>query len=176
MTQYVAFLRGVNVGGHNMLKMEDLRLHLASLGFDDVSSYRQSGNVIFESSRTQADIESVLGKELRDIVGVAVEVFLRPMARVREIIQILQASPFKVNPDVKLFVTFLSGLPVRKPELPMRGKDFEVVFLDGREAFSIASSSNGRFGAPNDFIEARLGVSATTRNWKTVTGIAALKT
>jgi uncharacterized protein (DUF1697 family) len=55
LTQYVAFLRGINVGGHNLVKMEDLRQLFLSLGFNNVKSYINSGNIIFETSEIDSN-------------------------------------------------------------------------------------------------------------------------
>ncbi|HEX9961588.1 MAG TPA: DUF1697 domain-containing protein, partial [Pyrinomonadaceae bacterium] len=56
MIKYVAFLRGINVGGRHLVKMEDLRVLFASMNFENVKTYIQSGNVIFETSETSADV------------------------------------------------------------------------------------------------------------------------
>lgn len=173
--QYVAFLRGINVGGHNLLKMKDLCQRLVSLGFNNVSSYKQSGNIIFETLDDDSNIISKgIQRELYKLLRSEVRVFLRTVPQVEEIVQL---NPFKEikSHTTKLFVTFLSDKPHRKPKLPLKSPNMEVevILIRNREAFSLAYKKNGRFGVPNNFIEARLGVSATTRNWTTLEGIKA---
>jgi uncharacterized protein (DUF1697 family) len=175
MMQYVAFLRGINVGGHNLLKMEDLRQRFTSLGFNNVSSYKQSGNIIFETSAIDSNVISKgIQRELYELLGGNIKVFLRTMPQVEEIVQL---NPFKEikSRTTKLFVTFLSDEPSIKPAIPLKSPsmDVEVILIRNREAFSLARSKKGRFGTPNSFIETKLGVSATTRSWATVKGIAA---
>lgn len=174
MTQYVAFLRGINVGGHNLVKMEDLRQLFLSLGFNNVKSYINSGNIIFETS--EIDLNAIIKgihRELNELLDGDVKVFLRDMPQVEEITQL---NPFNdiESQTTKLYVTFLSDEPSRKIRLPLNSPDMdvEVIFMTNREAFSLARRKNGRFGFPNKFIETRLGVSATTRSWTTVKRIA----
>lgn len=166
-------MRGINVGGHNLLKMKDLYQRFVSLGFNNVSSYKQSGNIIFEASNiNQNDISKKIQRELYDLLKSDVKVFLRTIPQVEGIIKL---NPFKEikSRTVKLFVTFLSNGPSKKPRLPLKSPnmDVEVIFIRNREAFSLALKKNKRFGTPNNFIESKLGVSATTRSWTTVKGI-----
>ena len=171
----MAFLGGINVGGHNLLKMEDLCKRFVALGYSDVSSYKQSGNIIFETP--EVDL-SAIGKgiqgELFDLVGRDVKVFLRTMSQIKEIVR---QDPFKevMARTTKLYVTFLSDEPSRRPKVPLRssGNTVEIIYLRNRAAFCLCRNKEGRYSYPNDFVEARLGVLATTRSWTVVKGIAA---
>jgi uncharacterized protein (DUF1697 family) len=107
LSQYVAFLRGINVGGHNLVKMEYLRQMFLSLGFNNVRSYINSGNIIFETS--EIDLNAIIKgihRELNELLEGDVKVFLRNMSQVEEIIVL---NPFKdiKSQTTKLFVTFL---------------------------------------------------------------------
>lgn len=155
--------------------MEDLCQRFVALGFNDVSSYKQSGNIIFETS----DIDlSAIGREIQgelfDLVGRDVKVFLRPMSQLKEIVR---QDPFKqvMARTTKLYVTFLSDEPSRRPKVPLRspGNTVEIICLRNRAAFCLCRNKDGRYSYPNDFVEARLGVLATTRSWTVVKGIAA---
>ncbi len=171
----MAFLGGINVGGHNLLKMEDLCQRFVAMGYSGVSSYKQSGNIIFETP----DVDfSAIGKgiqgELFDLVGRDVRVFLRTMPQLKKIVR---QDPFKdvMARTTKLYVTFLSDEPSRRPKVPLRspGNSVEIIYLRNRAAFCLCRNKDGRYGYPNDFVEARLGVLATTRSWAVVKGIAA---
>ena len=108
MTQYVAFSRGINVGGHNLVKMEDPRQMFLSLGFNNVRSYINSGNIIFETSEIDSNaIIKGIHRELNELLEGDVKVFLRNMSQVEEIIEL---NPFKdiKSQTTKLFVTLLS--------------------------------------------------------------------
>lgn len=89
--------------------------------------------------------------------------------------EIVQLNPFKKvkSRTAKLFVTFLPPELSRKHRLPLKStnKDVEVILLRKCEAFSLAYPKKGRFGYPNNFIEKRFNVLASTRNWKTIKGI-----
>jgi uncharacterized protein (DUF1697 family) len=176
MTQYVVFLRGVNVGGHNLVKTSDICRRLASRGFSDVKGYKQSGNIIFETEDADcARITAGIRRELSVLLEKDVDVFLRTMSQVRAMVRL---DPFRdVKPgDVKMFVTFLSGEPPANLRVPLKspGGDAEIILVRGREAFGLGHLKNGRYGESYGKIEARLGGAVTTRNWNTIKGIAAL--
>jgi len=167
---YVALLRGINVGRHNKVAMGDLRKLFAVLGHDDVKTYIQSGNVMFKSatndpSRLVGDIEKRIAEDL----GVKVTVLLRTSD---DLAQVVANSPFvgRENDPTKLHVAFLSGAP--QPERLAAfdspaddPADFSVV---GREVYLHYPNGYGRTKLTNAYVEQRLGVAATTRNWRVV--------
>jgi len=177
MIGYIAFLRGINVGGQKIIKMEDLKKMFISFGMGKVKTYIQSGNIIFESSdsdivKLTLKIEKKLGLEL----GYEVTVILRTLTEVESI---LKQNPFKtIKPgeDEKLYVTFMYEEPKLKPKLPLFStkEDVEVFQIKKLDAFSISRKKNGSFGFPNAVIEKTLKVAATTRNWSTVNKIVDL--
>jgi uncharacterized protein (DUF1697 family) len=176
MTRYVVFLRGVNVGGHNLVKTSDICKRLASLGFADVRGYKQSGNILFETADADsARITAGIRRELQGLLGKDIDVFLRTMPQVREMVRF---DPFRnVEPgDVKMFVTFLAGELPETPLLPLRSPagDAEVILVRDREAYGLGYLKDGRYGASYGHIEAKFGMAVTTRNWNTIKGIAAL--
>jgi uncharacterized protein (DUF1697 family) len=176
MTRYVVFLRGVNVGGHNLVKTSDICKRLASLGFANVRGFKQSGNIIFETEdRDSARIAAGIRQELRGLLGKDIDVFLRTMPEVREMVRL---DPFRdvKRGDVKMFVTFLPGELREVPMLPLKSSDgdAEIILVRGREAFGLGYLKDCRYGASYGTIEKKLGATATTRNWNTVKGIAAL--
>jgi uncharacterized protein (DUF1697 family) len=94
-----------------------------------------------------------------------------------EVENIVQLNPFKMvkSNTAKLYVTFLPAELSRKTRLPLKStnKDVEIILLRNCEAFSLAYKKKGRFGYPTNFIEKKLKVLTTTRNWKTIKGIVA---
>lgn len=110
MFRFVAFLRGINVGGHIVVK-EKLKEALTSMGFQNVSTYRQSGNVIFDADAADTqEIKAKIEDELHSTLGYEVAVFVRTMPQLKSIIDL---DPFKnQNIDGTSFlVTFLSIAP-----------------------------------------------------------------
>ena len=175
MAHYAAFLRGINVGGHNMVKMEDLRKLFTSLGFTNVATYIQSGNIVFEASEKNSHtLSATIKKKLSLLLGSDVGVFVRTISSLKEMVWRDPFKEAKQGGDAKLYVTFLSEEPPQLPKLPLTSphKDVEVFSIKNLEAFSISRRHKGRFGFPNAFIEAKLGTMSTTRNWETVKNMA----
>ena len=177
MTKYIALLRAINVGGRGLVAMTDLRAAFTAAGCRDVSTYIQSGNVIFEASGGAAAVTKTVRAALRTIVDGDPEVMLRTVAALRGVVE---ATPFRegqASTDAKLYVAFLSRKPDRVPRLPLTvaTEGIELVGMTGREVFAVSRpKKNGGFGFPNLVVEKAFGVSATTRNWSTVTKLLAL--
>lgn len=178
MTKYVALLRGINVGGKKVIKMEALARVFASLGFKQVKTYIQSGNVIFASPETDAGVLTTkIEKKLLKSFGFEVRVLLRT---VDDLKSMLRRNPFKkieLNSEVVLFVTFFTPSAGTKPKLPVKSltEGLEVFATKDGAAFILARrKKNGMFDFPNNFIEKEFGSPATTRNWNTINKIVAV--
>lgn len=177
MNEYLAFLRGINVGGHGTVTMEDLRQAFSLAGCKNVRTYIQSGNVIFNSSEAKQDaLSRKIEKTLKNELGLETLVLIRTS---EEIIKLAKQDPFKdalAGADVKRYVTFLYERPQSAPKLPMVSpkEGLELFSIKNLEAFIISRQVRGKYGFPNNFVEKELGVPATTRNWNTVGKILAL--
>jgi uncharacterized protein (DUF1697 family) len=165
MLRFVAFLRGINVGGR-IVKKETLQEAFISLGFEKVSTYKQSGNVIFDTHL--ADAEEIIGKieaKLQNTLGYTVPGFLRTLLELKKLVadehfrgQSGEGSSF--------LVTFLASTPIdRQLQLPLTipKSTAQVISLEGREAFSV-THGGGEGALPNPFLESKLKMKATTRN------------
>lgn len=177
MKQFVAFLRGVNVGGRKPIKMKKLAAVLTAAGFRNVRTFIASGNVIFESSgKDPKRIGKTIESHLRQAFGHEITVFVRGVDDLRAIIK---RNPFgkpKPAPDEMLFVTFLASPPPARPKLPLRSETekMEVIALMDGAAFIVAHrKQTGWFGFPHAFAEKEFKVPTTTRNWTTVVRIVA---
>src|SRR6266700_7146623 len=177
MPTYVAMLRGINVSGHKMIKMEALRASFCALKLSNVQTYVQSGNVVFEvgNGSVAALSEKIEQRILRDF-GFSVPVFLRTA---KELEEIIKDNPFLKETDIdhsKLHVTFLSdaapktALESLQP-LAAQSERFRVL---GRQVYLYCPEGYGRTKLSNTAIEKKLSVGATTRNWKTVNTLLAL--
>jgi uncharacterized protein (DUF1697 family) len=173
MPYLVAFLRAINVGGH-IAKKEKLAEAFSAAGFESVSTFRQSGNVVFEASSTdQKAIQECLKEKLRQVLGFDVVVFVRTFEQLRELVAL---DPFKgmETPEADFQVTFLAGAPDPFPlKLPLRipNSTADVTSTRGTEVFSI-TRGHGDGGKPNPFLEKALKMKATTRNWNLIKEIA----
>ena len=165
MARFVAFLRGINVGGHNVRK-EKLREAFSSLGFKNVTTYKQSGNAIFESSNTDAqELKKRIEDKLRLVLGFDATVLLRTMEQLRSIIE---EEPFKNQnrEGTSFLVTMLPSVrdtfPLQFP-LTIPKSTARVISAKGSEVFSV-THGGGEGAMPNPFIESKLKLKATTRN------------
>jgi uncharacterized protein (DUF1697 family) len=171
MPKYVAFLRAINVGGNTLVKMADLKQMFESAGLENVQTYIQSGNVIFESSA--ADVDSLgkqLEQELEKATGKRIQLFVRTM---REVRMIASTPPFTANGEQTVHVVFLAQRPDKQQQqavlaLQSEADDFAV---KGREVFNLRRD-RAKSIFSNNLIEKILKLPATTRNLTTIKKIA----
>jgi len=177
MTTYIALLRGINVSGHNVIKMERLRQIFEALPVRDVRTYIQSGNVIFEAEEQRTD---TLSKQIEETLQKSLGFEVRTVVRsVEELAEIKERNPYAADvqgEQEKLYVTFLSALPSEAniaQLMTFRSEvdDFEV---SRHEVYIRCRESYGKSIYSNNFLEKKLGVAATTRNWATVNKLLAL--
>jgi uncharacterized protein (DUF1697 family) len=172
---FVALLRGINVAGKNKLVMAKLRSLLSSLGFEDVVTYIQSGNVVFRSPDGDADqISATIEREIATVFGMDPAVLLRKPSELEEIVE---RNPYRNRTDLsKLHVVFLDRTPAAsapKALDPGRSPPDEFT-LRGREIYLHLPNGAGRSKLTIDYFERRLGVRATARNWNTLLRLLAL--
>ena len=168
--KYIALLRGINVGSHKRIKMADLTKSLESLGFKNVKTYLQSGNVVFEDESADAckiaeDIEKKIGQTFKFHINVIIRTE-------NELENIIKNNPFVKDANIqhdKLHVTFLSNMPDSEiiQDLDMKKDEDEKFEIAGREVYLYCPNGYARTKLKNDVFEKKLNTAATTRNWKT---------
>ena len=172
---FLAFLRGINVGGKNIIPMEDLREAFTSLEFTDVKTFIQSGNVAFiPKSPGKPALKKKIEKMILARYGLTIPVILRSKTEMQKMVK---AAPFgKLTEDkkVKLYVCFLDALPANEPEMPViiDNEGLELISIKGQDAYVVSRPVDGIYGFPNNIIEKKLKVTSTARNWNTVIKIA----
>jgi len=176
--EYVAFLRGINVGGKFLIKMTDLTEKFQLLGMKDVRAYIQSGNILFNSAETDTNklaekIEKGLLKFYKDEIAV----IIRTIPGLENMIKQNPFKKIKDNAEEKIYVTLLRSNPDKEFNLPLisPNKDVEVFYRLKSDLFCISRVYNGRYGFPNAFVEKTLNVKATTRNWTTINKVVSKK-
>jgi uncharacterized protein (DUF1697 family) len=173
MPTYVSLLRGINVGGRNQIAMADLRALYSACGHRDVTTYVQSGNVVSTTAQRQAvSVARRIERAIADTLGLDVVVLIRTPD---ELVEVLTGNPFaaRESDPTKLHVTFLRddpGTVAVSPEDARRFAPDEYVVV-GREVYAYCPNGYGTTKINNTFFEKRLGVPATTRNWKTVAAL-----
>jgi uncharacterized protein (DUF1697 family) len=174
MPIYIAMLRGINVGGHKRIKMDKLRASFETLGFEQVKTYIQSGNVVFKTKKlSPATLSKRIEEKIESDFGFSASVITRSSD---ELARTIERNPFLKEREIdreKLHVMFLSDVPA-PPALKkldglttapdqFRSSDREIYFyLPNGVSQSVLMKS------PVDRI---LAVATTTRNWKTVNSL-----
>ncbi len=167
MTRYVAFLRAINVGGKNIILMKDLTSLFSSLGFTDVRTFLQTGNVCFTSGLKEQTLVEKIEVGIEKKFRLSVKVFVVSFSTLQKMIQ---ENPFQNildSADTKKYVTFFSGTILTLPSFSPN-KDVEILSRQKGIVFSLSHTVKGKSGFPNAFIEKQGKVFSTTRDWKTV--------
>lgn len=172
LIKYVAFLRGINVGGHKSVPMEKLRESFESLGFQNVKTILASGNVIFEAKSTKPHIlKNTIEKELEKAFGFEIGVILRTVQDIKNLVDNNPFKNFAITPKTLLYVTFLSEKPQGILSLPYESPDktLKIFESSSNEIFSFLHKTPNR-GSTDlmKIIEKEFGKNVTTRNWNTV--------
>jgi uncharacterized protein (DUF1697 family) len=175
MQTLIAFLRGINMTGHNSVKMIDLSHLFAGLGFTDAETYIQSGNVIFSSTGKESvqEISLRIEKAILERFNYIIPVLIRT---VQELKDIVYSDPF-VNEEnfdpAKLAVIFLQEKCKISQIQKVKDIDYppDKFKISGREIFIHCPNGFGRTKLYTNFFEKKMGVTGTARNWKTVTAI-----
>jgi uncharacterized protein (DUF1697 family) len=176
MTSYIALLRGINVGGNKMVAMAALRSAFEALGFADVKTLLQSGNVVFKGAAGPTPgLEARLEKEIGKRIGFTPDFHVRTAAEWRAVVKGNPFAEAAAKTPGLLLVTFfkapLDRAKVKALQAAIPGP--EITHADGRHLYMTFPEGVGRSKAPV-LVDKTLGVRGTARNWNTVTKLAAL--
>jgi uncharacterized protein (DUF1697 family) len=173
----IALLRAINLAGSKTVAMPLLREFFIGLGFADVRTLLQSGNIIFRGeTRSANELEYLLEREAKAQIGLDTDFFVRSAKDWKALID---ANPFpdeaKSDPS-RLLVMFLKDAPDPKSLEALRAsiRGPEIVDLVRRQAYIVYPAGIGRSRLTNALVESKLGFRGTGRNWNTVQKIAAL--
>ncbi len=175
MARQIALLRGVNLGSRNRIAMPKLREVLTGAGFEDVQTYLQSGNVVLSSKASSKRVARECEQQIAEHFGLDIKVLVRSRT---ELAKIVKRNPLrKVAKNPKRYqVTFLAARP--GPEVVRKLKAATVapeqLVHSGRELYVWHPNGIGRSKLAALLSDAGLGVTATARNWATVTKLLAL--
>ncbi len=172
MKTWIALLRGVNVGGHNKVPMAELRKACTEVGFADVGTYIQSGNVVFRAEEGADQVAGTLRALMAERFGCDVPVVLRTVEALERVVA---ANPFlEEGADVaRLHVGFLLDKPTRArvsgmPPQPPGPEEFRVVDAEVYLHYPEGMASTKLTTA---YFDRALGTTMTARNWRTVNRI-----
>lgn len=177
--KYIALLRGINVGGHKIIPMIQLKSIFESGGFKNVVTYIQSGNVLFDSAvsdsgKLRLKIEAMLKQSL----GYDVRVLIRTMDEMKKIVAKNPFTGGHAEGKTKFYVTFLEAAPSKEQKdkiMEFQTDGFSIV-VHRTEIYSLLDAKFSGNNTPfsNTAIEKILDQSTTTRNWATVSKLLAM--
>ncbi len=164
--RYIAFLRGINVGGRKSVKMEDLRRVITGMGYGNVQTYIQSGNVIFDAENDEATIRREIEVRLAAVFGFPISAILRTA---EELSEVVESSPYghELSENEKVSVTLLSAEPDTEAVEAVQeyaGDSTDDYSIRGREVYILTRSGYAGTAYSNGFFEKVFKVKATTRN------------
>ena len=169
---YAAFLRGINVGGNTLIKMEDLRKAFESYGYRDVKTVLASGNVLFSAPKENTtSLSKNIASRLKETFQHDILVIVRSIDELRGLDAQQPFKDIEITPQTKLFVTFISE----------NKKHREISSSSPHDGFQILQISDDTICSVLDYqrgidavflmstIEKEFGKNVTTRSWNTVT-------
>jgi uncharacterized protein (DUF1697 family) len=178
METYISLLRGINVSGQKKVNMRELKAVYESLGFDNVRTYIQSGNVVFNYKKTPvkkliADLEKAIAESFR--FDVPVQIRTR-----KEMHKVIAENPFMKEKGLELekhYVIFLAEEPGKAQLEKINDLSYppERFVISGTTIYFYCPNGYGNAKLNNNLFESKLKVSATTRNWKTVNVLAEME-
>ncbi|MCO5253815.1 MAG: DUF1697 domain-containing protein [Bacteroidetes bacterium] len=168
MTTYISILRGINVSGQKLIKMEALRKSYENLGFRCVTTYVQSGNDVFSGDKAKLDeLAQTITRQIKKDFGFDVPVIVLTIDKLK---QIIDNNPFLNDKDKTfLHVTFLSSKPqmIDLKTIEEKKLSGEAISFTDNAVYLYCPNGYGKSKLSNNFLETKLKVGATTRNWKT---------
>ncbi|WP_426485170.1 DUF1697 domain-containing protein [Flavobacterium sp. 2] len=176
MKTHLALLRGINVSGHNMMKMEALKTMLENIGFQNIRTYLQSGNVFVDSEEEASKIGFMIKQEIFKVFGHEVSVIVIT----KEDLELcFKNSPYLKEKDLdtkKLYVAFVSTVLKSENINDLKISQFkpDEASIDGNRIFIKYAVGAGKTRLEGKYIEKKLNVIVTIRNWNTVTNLLAM--
>jgi len=169
--KYIAFLRGINVGGHHKVPMLELRKEMEKLKFENVVTLLNSGNIIFDAIADDAEnLESKLSEHLEKSFGFPIPVILRSAEMINGFVSVNPFESVLVTKDIRLYVSFLRRDMESDLALPWLSDDksYNIICKMDQTIFSILDLSLSQTPKAMGVLEKYYGKDITTRNWNTI--------
>lgn len=175
MKTYIALLRGINVSGKNKILMADLKLLFQDLGFENIQTYIQSGNVIFKSDKNQELLAELILDKINKAYNYNISVIIITKTELQAVIN---DNPFLIedeNVDIKkLYVTYLNKNPKETQKLQDFDFGLDKYIIKNKIIYIKYNVGAGKTKLTNKIIENKLKVIATTRNWRTTNKLSTI--
>jgi len=173
MKIFIVLLRGINVGGHRKMPMAELREILSTLGYINIQTYIQTGNVILSSDKPTEKIKSAIEKEIVKHFGFEVSVLVKSQ---NELQKIFKECPFTIEEKEKSYFMILEDVPneVGIKEVEDITYEDEIFKITDNCIYFYSAKGYGRTKFNSNFFERKLKVKATARNHKTMLKLLAI--
>jgi uncharacterized protein (DUF1697 family) len=168
---FVAFLRGINVGGHHKVPMAELRQEVEKLEVQRVATLLNSGNVLFDATATDIDaLETTLSEHLSRAFGFPIPTLIQKADRINDL---LASEPFQditLTQDIRLYVSFLGKGVAHDLRFPWVSEDgsYRMISQSDRTILSVLDLSVAKTPKAMEALERHVGNNITTRNWNTI--------
>ncbi|MFY0603555.1 MAG: DUF1697 domain-containing protein [Flavobacteriaceae bacterium] len=172
MTRYIVLLRGINVSGKNKLPMQDLRAVLSELGYQNIQTYIQSGNIILDSEKEKSVVENEIKERIKSKFGYDVPVISRTIEGIENAIKF---NPYPIENEKVVAVIFLSDV-VTETDIEINKADEDQFTVLKDVVYIYCPNGFGRSKLTINIFEKKLNVIATSRNWRTTNKLLALAT
>ncbi|WP_299210356.1 DUF1697 domain-containing protein [uncultured Dokdonia sp.] len=169
--KYIAFLRGINVGGHHKLPMAALKTVFKTLGYTDIVTVLNSGNAIFKATPKKVeDIEKEIEKTLKATFGFPIPTCVRDVAQIQDLYESNPFEGIEVTKETRLYISFLKEQRTAVLALPWISLDKSYQILEARDTsiISVLDLAIAQTPKAMGILEATYGKNITTRNWKTI--------
>lgn len=171
LKKYIAFLRGINVGGHHKVPMLELRKEMEKLKFENIVTLLNSGNIIFDAIADDAEnLESMLSEHLEKSFGFPIPVILRSAELIDDLVNDEPFQNVLITKDIRLYVSFLGRDVDADLTLPWLSDDesYKIICKKDKTIFSILDLSLSQTPKAMGVLEKYYGKDITTRNWNTI--------
>ncbi|MGB0757868.1 MAG: DUF1697 domain-containing protein [Patescibacteria group bacterium] len=173
--KYICFLRAINVGGNNIIKMDKLKTVFEKAGFSDVQTYIQTGNVIFSGRGSKKELKNKIEKAIRKELHLDIEA---GVLRLKTLEELVKENPFakkKQRKDTKQYVAFFMDQLSQKPKLPAKTSDhsYELFYPHTQYACILRSTTQGKYDQYKKLLQDMIPCEVTVRTWGVVEKIVA---
>ena len=174
MQTYIAILRGINVGGKRIIKMLALKEMFITLGYQNIATYIQSGNVVLQSKKANPiKLAEVITNAISKTFGFDVPVIVFEYETLNNIVEENEFFKHKSKSVEHLHITFLADELTKENQAKIKREDYlpDEFLIHGKAIYLYCPNGYSKSKLTNDFFEKKLRVNATTRNWKTTLAI-----
>lgn len=171
MKTYIAFLRGINVGGHHKVPMAELKTELQKLGFKNIITILNSGNIIFDYTDEETTVlEQIIATHLENTFGFPVPTIIRTAETIQQLLKEDPFSEIEITKDTRLYISFLKTTTETTLQFPWQSEDGSYKILDykNNNIISVLNLLNSQTTKAMAILERSFGKNITTRNWNTL--------